>query len=262
MQSNNLLYGLYKKLIGLYPKEFKDQFAESMEQTFQDLWNEKRGTKKEVFSFVLWTFTETAAGIFREHLLLIFHGDPMQTTLKTFGASALISFLLTLPLIVMEIFNRRNFNEEFPYTLFFGLWLNILAISLIFLPIVLSKWTGKHEITNPKPTLIIGFTLILFVVIPSLLSERLFNGTNTEFVSVFGLQVPSQLIAFVIFSLPVMAGIIASRPIVSTLRSGGSLFAHPIHLTIVVVILFVFTAGVVGLITDQWSCFMGVPNCD
>ena len=30
-----------------------------MEQTFQDLWNEKRQTKKELFRFVLWTFIET-----------------------------------------------------------------------------------------------------------------------------------------------------------------------------------------------------------
>jgi hypothetical protein len=59
-----------------------------------------------------------------------------------------------------------------------------------------------------------------------------------------------------------MAGIIAGVPIVNTLRAGGSLFAHPIHLIIVVVISFLFAAGIVSLIADQWPCFMGVQFCD
>ena len=35
-----------------------------------------------------------------------------------------------------------------------------------------------------------------------------------------------------------------------------------INLVIVSVILFFFAWGVVGLIVDQWPCFIGVPNCD
>jgi len=61
---------------------------------------------------------------------------------------------------------------------------------------------------------------------------------------------------------PIAAGIIAGGPIVSTLRAGGSLFAHPLHLIIVVVISFLFAAGAISLIVDQWPCFMGVLNCD
>ena len=63
---------LYKRLIIFYPRAFKEQLGESMEQTFNDLYKEKRQTKKELFSFVLWTFIETSIGIFREHLLIIF----------------------------------------------------------------------------------------------------------------------------------------------------------------------------------------------
>jgi hypothetical protein len=62
--------------------------------------------------------------------------------------------------------------------------------------------------------------------------------------------------------LPIAAGIIASRPIVNTLRTGGSLFAHPIHLLIVVAISILFAVGIISLIVDQWPCFIGVPNCD
>jgi len=267
---------LYKKLISLYPQGFKERLAESMEQTFQDLWNEKRQTKKELFGFVLWTFIETAMGIFREHLLLISPGDLMQTILKPLGSSALISLLLILPFMIMEVVNRRNFHKDFPFMLFFVLWLNLFAINLILLPIVRGRRTGNHHTANPVPTqrntlltnprsaLMISVVLFLFPVILSLLDslgwlslDRLFNGPNPEVA-----YLPGQIISLGLILFPVGAGIIAGRPIVHTLRAGGSLFAHPLHLIIVVVIAFLFAAGLVGLIVDQWPCFIGVPNCD
>jgi hypothetical protein len=58
------------------------------------------------------------------------------------------------------------------------------------------------------------------------------------------------------------AGMVAGRPIVHTLRAGGSLFAHPIHLIIVVVILTLLAFSWGSWVIDQWPCFMGVPNCD
>jgi hypothetical protein len=267
---------LYKKLLRLYPREFRERLEESMEQTFADLYNEKRQTKKEKFGFVAWTFVETALGIFREHLLLISPGDNMQTKLQTLGSSALISLLLILPFMTMEVVNRRNLHEEFPFILFFVLWLNLFAISLILLPIVRGRRTANHGmanlvpaqrntlLTNPRSALVIGVVLFLFPVILSLLDslgwlslDRLFNGPNPE-----GTYFPGQLISLGLILFPVAAGIIARGPIVSTVRAGGSLFAHPLHLLVVVVISFLFAAGVVGLIVDQWPCFLGVPNCD
>jgi hypothetical protein len=92
--------------------------------------------------------------------------------------------------------------------------------------------------------------------------QRLLNGPNPEQLSVFMIRVPGQFIALVLLSLPVVAGIIAGSPIVSTLRAGGSLFAHPINLIIVAVILSTFAIGFTSLLIDQWPCFIGVPNCD
>jgi len=205
----------------------------------------------------------------------------MQTTLQTLGSSALISLLLILPFMIMEVVNRRNYNEDFPFALFFGLWLSLFAISLMLLPIVRARRTGKHDMANPVPTLgntlltnpksalMTSVVLILSVVILSLLVslgweplERLLNDPNPEQLSVFGIRVASQFIALVLFSLPIAAGIVAGRPIVRTLRAGGSLFAHPINLIIVVFILSTFAIGLANLIIDQWPCFMGVPNCD
>jgi hypothetical protein len=273
---------LYRKLLSLYPRAFRERLGESMQQTFDDLYNErKRQTEQGVFGFVLWMFLETALGIFREHLLLITEGDIMQTTFRTLGSSALIGFLLILPLMIMEVVNRRNFNEDFPFMLFFILWLNLFVISLILLPIVRGRWIGPHAMakpvlpqrntffTNPRSALMISVALILSVVILSSLDslgwlslDRLFNGPNPEQLYVFRIRVPSQFIALILISIPVAAGIIAGGPIASTLRAGGSLFAHPLHLIIVVVISFLFAAGVASMIIDQWPCFIGVPNCD
>ena len=267
---------LYKKLLTFYPGNFREHLGESMEQTFRDLSNEKRQTKKVLLGFVLWTFIETAIGIFREYLLLISPGDIMQTMLNAIRSPALLSLLLILPFMIMEVVNRRNFNEDFPFVLFFILWLNLFTISIILLPIVRARRTGNYEMANPFPTQGNTFltnpksaaliSVILFLspgILPLLESvgwlslDRMFNGPNPEVAYLPGMFMSIGLILF-----PMAAGIIAGRPIVSTLRTGGRLFAHPIHLIIVVVISFLFAAGVVSLIVDQWPCFIGVPNCD
>ncbi|GAB4577627.1 MAG: hypothetical protein Fur0022_03580 [Anaerolineales bacterium] len=266
---------LYKKLLTFYPQSFKEQLGESMEQTFNDLWKEQK-TVLGRFGFILRTFIETTIEIFREHLLIISKGEIMQTILKTFGSSGGISFLLILPFMIMEVVNRRNFNEDFPAFLFFIMWLNLFAAILILLPIVLGKRTGNRDminpvppqgnalLTNPRSALTVSSILILFIVILSVLSslgweplERLINGPNPEVT-----YLPGAFITVSLISIPIAAGIIAGRPIVSTLQAGGSLFAHPLHLIIVVVISLLFATGVVSLIVDQWPCFIGVPVCD
>ena len=165
----------------------------------------------------------------------------MQTILKTSGSSALISFLLILPFMIMEVVNRRIFNEDFPVMLFFVMWLNLFAIGLILLPIMRGRRTGNHDMANPIPTqkntlltnprsaAMISIALILAPGILPLLNsvgwlslDRLFNGPNPEVA-----YLPGQLMSLGLILFPIAAGIIAGRPIVSALRAGGSLFAHP-----------------------------------
>jgi hypothetical protein len=197
----------------------------------------------------------------------------MQTKLKTLGSSTLISFLLILPFMIMQVVNRRKFNEDFPNVLFFVMWLNLFAISLILLPIVRGRRTGNPVpvqgntlLTSPKSAAIISVVLILSPFLLSWLDslswvpldlDRLFNGPNPE-----QPYPPGQLIALGFFAIPVAAGIIAGRPIIRALQAGGSLFAHPIHLLIVALILSTFAIGFATLLLDQWPCFIGVPNCD
>jgi hypothetical protein len=69
---HRLAHALYKKLLTLYPRRFKEQLGESMEQTFHDLYGErKQHPDRGVFIFMLWIFIETTIGIFRERLLLL-----------------------------------------------------------------------------------------------------------------------------------------------------------------------------------------------
>ncbi len=237
-----------------------------MEQTFNDLCNEKQQTQQPLFGFVIWMFIETAMGIFREHLLLINSGVFMQTIRKTLGSPSLVSLLIILPFMIMEFVNRRSFNEDFPFMLFIALWLNVFAVSLILLPIMRAWRAGDHDMENsvpardtafsltPRSILIVSLVIILFVAI-----VPLFTGPGSE---VFGIQVPSQFIAFAFLSLPIAAGMIAAKPIVRTLRAGGGFFAHPFQLIVVVLISFFFAMSVISLIVDQWPCFVGIPICD
>jgi hypothetical protein len=61
----------YIRLVGLFPKPFRERFGEGMEQTFTDLCRERVEAEKGLFSFALWAFVETSAAIIRENSDLI-----------------------------------------------------------------------------------------------------------------------------------------------------------------------------------------------
>jgi hypothetical protein len=184
--------------------------------------------------------------------------------------------LVILPFVIMEVVNRRNYNEDFPGFLFFFMWLNLFAISLILLPLVRGRRAGNQDVTspvpaqgnalltNPRSATILSVVLFLAPILLFLLDalgwlplQTVINGPNPEQV-----YLPGLFISLVLYSLPVASGVIARGPLVSTLRAGGSLLAHPINLIIVVLLLSAYAIGVASLIIDQWPCFIGVPHCD
>ena len=200
----------------------------------------------------------------------------MKSLLIDLRSSALMSALLVLPFIILEVVNRRHLNEDFPTALFFVIWLNFFAVSLILLPIVWGRRVGNADpakpvpaqreslLTNPWSAAILSIVLAvspgIFPLLDSLgwiSMETLFNGPDPA-----QLYVPGQIMALVLILFPVAAGVIAGRPIARTLQAGGSFFAHQVNLIIVGARLFLFSGGLGGLLVDQWPCFMGVPNCD
>jgi hypothetical protein len=142
---------LYRKLLRLYPQAFGEQLEESMEETFNDLYIErKRQTTQGLFGFfILWMFVETAIGITKKYILLITQGDPVKNILTNFRSPTIISLVLVFPFIILELVNRRNFNEGFPIPLFGILWLLPMIFIFTLMPILRNVQAGNSIIANP-----------------------------------------------------------------------------------------------------------------
>jgi hypothetical protein len=61
----------YSKLLGLYPKAYRERFGAGMEQTFKDLCHERVKAGRGLFSLALWVFVETLAAIIRENATIV-----------------------------------------------------------------------------------------------------------------------------------------------------------------------------------------------
>jgi hypothetical protein len=155
---------LYSKLLRLYPRRFRERLVVFMEQTFQDLYRERQEARQGLFGFVLWTFLETSGGIIEEHVLQIRKGEIMQAFLTTLRVPAIVSFFLVLPMMIMEVVNRRSFNEGFPIVLFIIMWLLPVIFSLILTPILRTIWAGNSLLASPIK-LLFSVALLVFIAI-------------------------------------------------------------------------------------------------
>lgn len=173
---------LYKKLLSLYPRAFRDQMGESMEQTFNDLCNaRKQETARGLFGFVLWMFIETSAGIVRENLTEIKRGRTMENIISNNKSSAIISFLLAMPLAVLLLisiydieplsgFYKTFTTEADGYRIStFGRIIEIGALLLLplgfivsLVPIVRNARAGDGLTANPV-NLLIAAALFIFI---------------------------------------------------------------------------------------------------
>ncbi|RIK32348.1 MAG: hypothetical protein DCC56_00640 [Anaerolineae bacterium] len=153
---------LYRRLITLYPPGFREQLGESMEQTFNDLFNEKWETKQGLTSFVLRTFLDTAAGIAYEAILLFTEGDTMKTIFTNVKSPALISLLIVLPFMLMEVVNTQNFYVVFNIPLFGIMWLLPTLFIVVLIPIVQNIRAGNTLMAHPL-SLLLRVILLLFI---------------------------------------------------------------------------------------------------
>ena len=93
----SMVHILYRKLLSLYPRGFRERLGKSMEQTFCDLYKEQKYQPTRGF-FVLSIFAETTIGIVREHLLILIEGDVMKNMLASPRLAAITSLILAMPL--------------------------------------------------------------------------------------------------------------------------------------------------------------------
>jgi uncharacterized membrane protein len=148
MYDPQIVQRLYKKLLRLYPRGFKEQLAESMEQTFNDLYRERQ-PKPGWLSFVLWMFVETVIGILREHVLSITEGATMKNSHAYPKAAALISaILLAVAFIVAPLIylvgNLRDTFGPLVYDLADFLYGPVWAASLVSIVFMLRERIGER----------------------------------------------------------------------------------------------------------------------
>ena len=102
MFEQKTIRSFYKKLLAFYPRVFREQFGEAMEQTFNDVCNERKQQAKQIsFGFLLWMFIETFAGIIKEHLIQIKRGATMENIISNHKSAAIVGFLLAMPLAIL-----------------------------------------------------------------------------------------------------------------------------------------------------------------
>jgi hypothetical protein len=141
---------LYKKLLALYPRGFRERLGESMQQTFNDLYRERRA-KSAWFGFILWTFVETGIGIFREHVLLITEGATMRTMISNPRLAPVISFILcVVPFMILEWATRSDApRSNASPMLWVVLWLLSTGFIAVLMLIVRNIQAGNRILANP-----------------------------------------------------------------------------------------------------------------
>jgi hypothetical protein len=89
----------------------------------------------------------------------------MKNTLAQLRPPLIVSALLVMPLISMELFNRRTLREDFPFPLFGMLWLLAMAFLLILTPMVRDVRAGNPLTSTPSGLLfrVVFLAAIAFV---------------------------------------------------------------------------------------------------
>jgi len=86
----------------------------------------------------------------------------MKNIFMNLRSSVIISSALVLPFIIMELVNRRNFNEGFPFPLFGFMWVLPILFILTLAPMVQTVRAGNSLIASPV-NLLIRVVILVFI---------------------------------------------------------------------------------------------------
>lgn len=149
----------YAMLLRLYPRPFRERFAEGIAQTFNDLCRERTEANHGLFWFTLRTFFETSKEIVMENVA---HSSPLGKTTLRVALGALAA--LMVPLIASRIVPGWNWNAGsfvFVYILFFamgmayalvarrmGTWSYKAAVALALLSAFALGWSTMVQVAD------------------------------------------------------------------------------------------------------------------
>lgn len=85
----------------------------------------------------------------------------MKNMFMTLRSPALISLLLVIPFMIMEIVNRRGFDEGFPIPLFAMMWILPVIFILTGMPILRNLFAGNSLMAQPASLLIRVIILVI-----------------------------------------------------------------------------------------------------
>jgi hypothetical protein len=234
-------HALYKKLITLSPRAFRERLGESMRQTFNDLYKERQA-EGAWFGFVLWTFAETAREIVREHVLLVTEGATMKTMLVNSRSTAVISLILCVPAAIILLFDMIGVSQDFwPLPISPDI---VVPVAFLLLPVALI--VSGAPIKLPA---IIGFFLVLPFLILELVAMSNLPRSN------------ASIVLFVFMWILSTAFIAILMLIVRNVRAGNKILANPIFLLLSVVFLVSIAWEWGALVIDQMPYFLGATGC-
>ncbi|MCA1590746.1 MAG: hypothetical protein LC730_01190 [Acidobacteria bacterium] len=253
----------YKRMLALYPRAFREQFGESLEQTFNDLCNEQEGHGSRLFSLTVYLSIDTGIGIVKEHVLHFSKRSVMREVLTDSKLAPIVGAFLALP--------------------------GVLMLSLLLLGIEPPLGPLRPILEPPGGSHLLGslFVLALIIVLPAVgffvnagrMRKAVFGLGNIAAATLAGLLL---VVPFIIlqavnrkdmhesfpFALFVVMWLLATLftailiPIARILFSKNSFKLHPAALTLGFSVLLIIALMLGGLLVDQMPCFLGVPNCD
>lgn len=182
-----LIRKLYRGLLTLYPRAFRERLEESMVQTFHDLLREQQRQGTGEVGFLIRTFGETSASIIREQA-----NNFLETSMTHPNRATLISILLFLPFLMLNYLAGQD-NKAIDY-----LFRNVFSLNgfntnplghLVFLAAILLIPLGsvvamrplfKSDSLGKRSFHIVNFlvgtlSLLLFVLIAGALVQEVYR---------------------------------------------------------------------------------------
>lgn len=247
---NEKVFLFYKRLISLYPQTFTERFGESMEQTFNDVCNERNGEIS--LGLMVSIFAETSVGIMRENLHEFKRANQMDYWINTIGLAAIFSGLFSAAFFWIGTFYLDNPEVRTGNASVIDVVRNGFLMALFLTPIVSGLRSRESTATKDWLVPLGAATLFSMMLIAPFAWMEWSNNPLTQ---TGESQFPYPLFLALLL-LPILV-FLGTTPILRTLITGKSLMAYPFSLLLRVGFLSVLAMDWAFLIKKHIPMFLG-----